>query len=210
MNILLVDDHALFRAGMRHVLLELDSETKLFEARSCEDALRVIARAPQFDLALLDLCLPGVDGMTGLRYLQKHLAQTPIVILSASEKSTLIFEAIDIGAKGYVPKSSTPEIMINALNLVLSGGVYLPIVMLDAANSTTAPSISSDTLKLTARQLEVLILLAKGNSNKEISNILQLSEGTVRIHVTAILKALRVKNRSEAGYKAMQLGLVTT
>ena len=205
MHILLVDDHPLFRSGIGSVVTELDAEVRTAEVSSCEEALTEIDAGSDFALILLDLNLPGMDGMTGLSKLRDAAPATPIVVLSASENTAKIKQAISAGAKGYIPKSAGRDIILNALRLVLSGGVYLPInIMME----TPTPSSAGTDEHLTPRQLDVLQWLVRGRSNKEIASLLGMAENTVRVHVAAILKFLGVKNRTEAGFAAASRGLI--
>ncbi len=201
MNILLIDDHPLFRSGIRSVLDAWDSDVRITEASGCEEALAAIGAGANFALILLDLNLPAMDGMTGLAKLRDAAPATSVVVLSASEDARSIRLAIRAGAKGYIPKSAGREIIISALELVLSGGVYLPV---NVMQGETAPA----TDELTARQREVLVWLVRGKSNKEIASLLGMAENTVRVHVAAILRHLDVRNRTEAGFAAASRGLV--
>lgn len=213
MKILLVDDHPLFREAIKSVLEAVaDDRLDVIEASSCEDALQLCQHHEDCDLLVLDLELPGIDGLTGLSHFRELLPAIPIVIVSAAENRSQVMEAIEQGAKGFIPKSSSREVMINALRLVLAGGVYLPMAVMDVPLSNgfgrktvTASSVTS----LTPRQLDVLQLMAKGKMNKEIGNGLGMAENTVRVHVRAILNDLGVSNRTEACYAAVQLGLIT-
>jgi DNA-binding NarL/FixJ family response regulator len=200
-RILMVDDHPLFRSGIAGVIADLAATVETTEASSCEKALGLLAAGREFALILLDLNLPGMDGMTGLARLRDAAPATPVVVLSATEDSRKIKQAIAAGAKGYVPKSAGRDILLNALRLVLSGGVYLPI------NIMESPAAAS-TEQLTPRQREVLQWLVRGKSNKEIADLLGMAENTVRVHVAAILRYLDVKNRTEAGYAATRRGLL--
>lgn len=202
MKILLVDDHALFRAGMRYVLRELDDAVELLEAPDCETAQRVAA-GEDVTLVLMDLQLPGADGLKGLAQCREHLPDTPVVMLSAVEDLERIERAMRLGARGYIAKSANSETMLNALRQVLAGEMYLPWAV-DLERESAAESQS-----LTPRQIEVLHLLARGASNKEIARLLGVAEGTVRIHVTAILRALKVRNRGQAVYAGARVGLIT-
>lgn len=204
MRILLIDDHPLFRSGISAILCELDETVQTTEVNSCEEAFGVVTDDSRFALILLDLNLPGMDGMTGLSKLRDAAPATPIVVLSASENTAKIRQAINAGAKGYIPKSANREIILNALRLVLSGGVYLPVTIMEVP----IPTDTSDEQPLTPRQRDVLRWLARGKSNKEIAILLGMAENTVRVHVAAILKYLGVKNRTEAGYAATRRGLI--
>lgn len=208
MKIILVDDHPLFIEGIRIVLQRLNDDVVIQSAGSCEEAQELAAEDDDIDLLLLDLNLPGVSGLDGLQQLRRLLPATPIVLLSASEDRNKVLRAIELGAKGYIPKSSTPDIIITALQLVLSGGVYLPMAVLDTVNSSQIKTCNADGQTLTPRQVEVLSLVAEGLSNKAIANRLNMAENTVRVHISAILRFLDVTNRTEAGVAASRMGLL--
>ena len=208
MKILLVDDHPLFIEGIRGILIKLDLATQILTSGSCEEALAMTEDDDDMDLLLLDLNLPGMSGLDGLQLLRHQLPATPIVLLSASEDRYKVLNAIELGAKGYIPKSSTPDVILSALQLVLSGGVYLPMAVLETINKSPVKSNSADDRTLTPRQLEVLSLLADGRSNKAIGNQLSMAENTVRVHVSAILRFLDVSNRTEASMAAVRKGLL--
>lgn len=215
-KILLADDHALVREGLRHVLCRLDSEIVIIEAANCNEALQTAERHTDFDLVLLDIAMPGMDGLKGLERLRERLPSTPIVMLSASEDASLVREALQRGAQGFIPKSSTGNVMLSALRLIFSGGVYLPPSLLCQPSVPTNVVPASDGglldradagLGLTQRQREVLALMVKGNTNKEIARALNMSETTVRTHTTAIFRVLNVTNRTQAGHVAAKRGL---
>jgi len=219
LNILVVDDHPLIREAMRHVLKQLDGAIVVREAPDCEHALRLAEEHPDLDLILLDLNLPGMGGLDTLAVLRERHPTVPVVVLSATDDRDTVIEAIDRGAMGFIPKSSSNEVMLGALRLVLSGGVYLPpkvfipthsqAAAATAANglaASKAPTTAAD-LRLTERQLQVLALMVQGKPNKIICRELGLAESTVKIHVTAILKALNVTNRTQAVIAVGRLGL---
>lgn len=208
MNILLVDDHPLFVEGVRGVLQKLDGEVEVITSGSCEEALQLTETNDEFDLLLLDLNLPGMSGLDGLQQLRHQLPATPIVVLSASEDRNKVMRAIELGAKGFIPKSSESNIIITALQLVLSGGVYLPMAVLDTVNTPQSKPVDGEGHALTPRQVEVLRLLAEGHPNKTISRKLAMAENTVRVHINAIFRILDVNNRTEASHAATRLGLL--
>lgn len=208
MKILLIDDHPLFIEGIKGILQRLNESVLTQYCGSCEEALELTDNDGDFDLLLLDLNLPGMSGLDGLQQLRHRLPATPIVLLSASEDRNKVMSAIELGAKGYIAKSSPADIIISALQLVLSGGVYLPMAILDSVNSLQEKTSNADGQMLTPRQLEVLCLLAEGDSNKRIATKLAMAENTVRVHVSAILRFLGVSNRTEAGVAAARKGLL--
>jgi DNA-binding NarL/FixJ family response regulator len=214
-NILLVDDHALFRAGMRYLLRRLDTELKLDEAGDCSEALRLLA-GQSYDLALLDLTMPDIAGLVALDTLRAAAPGTPIVIISGEEDPGVVRAAIEHGAMGFIPKSSTPELLIQAIALVLANGVYLPRTVLDMAHPAPlpgTPQAGADPAMLpglTQRQMEVLRGVITGKTNKSIAQELKLSDATVKAHLTLTFRALGVSSRTEAIYAAAKLGLRLT
>ncbi|MCF8478813.1 MAG: response regulator transcription factor [Rhodospirillum sp.] len=232
MRILIADDHELFRDGLRMVLSDLSTDLDITEAATYDDALGLVGQVDDgetvpFDLILVDLVMPGLPWTEGLAALRATAPRTPVVVLSANEDRRLVLEAVRLGAAGFIPKTSSSKVMIRALDLVLSGGVYLPTTLLEdaptpaaaamalalaepsptASFSSAADGEAAAVSPLTPRQREVLALLGLGKSNKEIARHLVLSEGTVKLHVTAILKALNVSNRTGAVVAAQRLGL---
>ena len=212
MKILIADDHELFRDGLRHVLDQLGGSLVIVEASDFQQAIQAVEREQDIDIVLLDLSMPGMAWNEGLQRLRELLPQqSPIIILSASDDRRHVLQAVNLGAAGFIPKTSSSRVMLSALKLVLSGGVYLPPALLEqGGGSDSGPLANEHAVSfLTPRQREVLALLGQGKSNKEIARVLQLAEGTVKLHVTAILKALNVNNRTRAVVAASQLGLTT-
>jgi DNA-binding NarL/FixJ family response regulator len=220
MKYLLVDDHALIREALRGVLNELDEGATILDASRWGDAARLLVEHSDLALVLLDLGLPDRDGFAALEEARAHHPKIPIVILSASCDRDNVVKALDLGAVGFIPKSGEREVMLSALRLVFSGGVYIPPEILSrtetphgAAPSTASgrrsegstPTLPAD-LGLTARQVDVLSLMMRGKSNKAICRILNLAEPTVKNHVTSILKALKASNRTEAVIMVGALG----
>src|SRR4051794_38642221 len=208
MKILLLDDHALIREALRSILSELVEDATVLEAPDCRQGLRLVEAHPDLHLVLLDLNLPDRDGFAVLADLRARHAGISVVVLSASNDRETVLKALDLGALGYIPKSATRDVMLNALRLVFAGGVYIPPEALNRAEPREAnpPNHSPAELGLSERQLEVLALMMQGNSNKVISRKLELAEPTVKHHVTAVLKALKVTNRTEAVIAVGALG----
>ena len=210
MKVLIIDDHSLFIDGMQLVLLKLDPNIKIFNASSYEHALPAINENPDLDLLLLDLGLPGLSDIDALKAVRKELPSTPVVILSSNNNGLKVQQILNAGAQGYIPKSSSSELLINALKLVLSGGVYIPPEILSQLGNESNSSVNSRAevidSPLTPRQHEVLGKLIHGYSNKEIGKLLDMAESTVRVHIAAILKALSVTNRTRAVHVALQKG----
>lgn len=220
MKILIVDDHPLIREALHHVLTVLDADIKLIEAQNFAEGITAADSHPDLDLILLDLGLPDIDGNDALVELRRRYPAVPTVVLSASEHPATVTRAIETGAMGFIPKTTSSQLLLNALRLVLAGGVYLPTEVLRHHEGTPEPALrlaaeASDSGKmlaphaigLTERQSDVLALLVQGKSNKLICRDLGLAEGTVKIHVTAILKTLNVSNRTQAVIAVGKLGL---
>jgi DNA-binding NarL/FixJ family response regulator len=217
LKILVVDDHPLIREALRQVLQALDTRIELLEAVTCAEALELTRSNQDISLILLDLALPGVDGFEALRQLREEFPGIPVVVLSASEQPETVLRAIDGGAMGFIPKTSSSQLLIGALRLVLSGGIYLPAEVLrrheGSAPAAPQPAATPAQLRnpreigLTERQSQVLALVVQGKPNKLICRDLNLAEGTVKIHMSAILKALGVTNRTQAVIAVSKLGL---
>jgi DNA-binding NarL/FixJ family response regulator len=200
MKILLIDDHVLFRDGLLLILEGLNAEIETFEANSYEAAITLI-ETHKIDMVLLDLGLPGVSYLDALKGIQTQIPDACIVVLSGTEDHNMVEQALQYGARGYIPKSSPANIMLSALQLVLSGGIYVPPQILQKQH---AQLTSINEHQLTPRQFEILKQLATGKSNKEIARQLSLSESTVRAHVAAVLKSFNVANRTHAVQFAIQ------
>lgn len=218
MNVLIVDDHALFRRGLSLILAELFDGASISEAGNADEAIELVAREnAQFDLVLIDLVMPGMNGLEGIGLLREHLGDTPVVVVSSSEDIADIRSALDRGARGYVLKSSAAEVLGHALPLILAGEVFVPAVALRggeilASRSTEAGGrahpVGRNEQAMSPRQIEVLKLLARGQPNKEIARNLGMPESTVKVHVKAILQKLGAKNRTQAAIAAMQQGYI--
>jgi len=203
MKILVVDDHVLIREALRSVLKELKDDATVLEAADYRQAMRQIEANPDLHLILLDLNLPDRDGFAVLHDLRSRYPSISVVVLSAFHDHDNVVKALQLGALGFIPKSASREVMVNALRLIFSGGLYIPPEALAPAKSaeirpSQSQQISPADLGLTERQLEVLAFMMKGKSNKVISRKLNVAEPTVKHHVTAILKALKAANRTEA------------
>ncbi|HFD87021.1 MAG TPA: response regulator transcription factor [Gammaproteobacteria bacterium] len=205
MKFLVADDHGLIREGLKLQLQALEPDAEVFEAASFEEVNAQIAAIDEVDLLLLDLGMPGGDGMRSLSQLCNRYPEMPIVVVSGAEQREVIEKAIDLGAAGYIPKSMAMNVMMNAIRLVLSGGVYLPENLLRGTPSNDeSPMARAEEAPepLTQRQVDVLCLMCEGLANKEIARELGISPHTVKIHVAAVLKALHVDNRTQATRKA--------
>lgn len=207
MKILLADDHAVFRDGLITVLGDLGPDVEALHAATAEQAFELAAAHRDLDLVLMDLQMPGADGIEGLRRFRREWPTIPVIIVSASEESADMRRALDGGASGFIPKSFARKDMVSALQLVLSGGVFVPRAALAAPQDDPLERRRQRTERLTPRQIEVLSLMARGLTNREICGVLAIAENTVKSHVKAILDALEATNRTEAAVLARDLGL---
>ncbi len=222
LKVLIADDHPLVREALKNVLKALDDQVIIVEAPDCSTALSQAEEHQDLDLILSDLELPDIGGFALLTELRTRHPTIPVVVLSGHEDRDSVMEGLERGAMGFIPKSSPNEVMLSALRLVLSGGKYLPPQVL--ATTTGLPSTAVGTgkdpglregkvvrsaadLGLTERQQQVLALLMHGKSNKLICRELGVAERTVKIHVSAVLKALNVTSRTQAVIAVERLGL---
>ncbi|HVO88615.1 MAG TPA: response regulator transcription factor [Casimicrobiaceae bacterium] len=222
MKLLLIDDHALFREGVALLLGSLDPDVEVLEAASCEAGLEVIENCGgELDIVLMDLQLPGASGLDAIRTLREMYPELPVVAVSSSEDKKTVLEALDAGAMGFVPKSSTSTVLKGALKLIMCKGIYLPpsvfladmtalpygMRMSDATHFAGREPVTPDRLGLTSRQADVLFRILQGKSAKVIGRELGLSGSTVKVHTTAVLRALNVTTRTQAIVAAGKIGL---
>jgi DNA-binding NarL/FixJ family response regulator len=205
MKILICDDHALFREGLELVLAKLDPNARLESVADAEAALARVDADPDLDLVLLDMALPGISGLDALSRLRRDHPAVPVVILCASESPADARAALDRGASGFIPKSSRGGVLLGAVRLVLGGGVYVPPLLLDAP--PPPPRRDPTRHGLTARQLEILRLMARGLTNADIARVLGISGATVKNHLERIYDVLDASNRTEAAMRLRELGL---
>lgn len=202
MELLLVCDHSMVRQALKFYLHELDSSVAVTAAGSLTEALKLSSKTLEFDMIILDSIMGGVNDFAGLESMAAHFPDVPVVILSGAIDRNTALQAIDAGAAGVIPKELSAEVLINALNLILSGEKYLPLKFLrgdeNGQHLPIAESRPTDPHGLTARQRQVLDLLTQGLPNKKIAAQLSLQEVTVKLHVSNIFKKLGATNRTEA------------
>lgn len=220
MKILIADDHELFLKGLEIILTDFNPSAELIKAKNYIELLDVVKNESGFDLILTDLAMPGGIWLDALKEIHDKLPEAPIIILSAVFEKEIVQKTLDLGAAGYIPKTSSNAVILSAVNLVLSGGVYIPPELLKSSTESSLDELKkidelnhnadlSEKIRiLSPRQLDVLKLIAEGKSNKQIAYELGLTEGTVKLHVTAILKLLNVYNRTGAVAQATTLGLL--
>jgi len=206
MRILIADDHRLIVEGIKLKLAELDPAIEFTVAMDVDELRCAIQHGPAPTLALIDLTMPGNHGHEHLVETIASLPGVPVIVISGSENPVLMRELLALGVQGFIPKAYSPDVMLSAVRLVLSGGVYVPpMLLLDGGapaasiHAEPAPTLEERLRKLlTERQIDVLRSLSQGKPNKVIARDLGISEGTVKIHLAAIFRALNVRNRVEA------------
>lgn len=203
LKIVIADDHQLVREGVKSSLGDLSPDLEVFEAENLSEVFELLNQVADVDLILLDLNMPGMNGAESIQDVKQVAPDVAVAILSAFNNRKLVRQALDYGADGYITKASRKEIMLNAIRLILAGEIYLPSLLLEETNEEASDQEEKTTLfshleKLTARQQEVFGLMQNGLSNKEIARKVSCTEGTVKAHVTAILKALSVTSRAKA------------
>ena len=214
MRILVVDDHPLIPEALAVTLGVLEPGCVVEAAPDLDSALRVSGQSPAPDMVLLDLGLPGQRGLTALSVFREAQPSLPVVILSADASRDRVLSALELGAMGFIPKTARKEVLLGALRLAISGGIYIPPEVLATGTDTplateadATRSCTPEELGMTERQAEVCVLLLRGLSNKMIGKELGLAEGTVKIHVSAVLKLLGATNRMQAVLSAHRRGL---
>ncbi|MFO1467567.1 MAG: response regulator transcription factor [Steroidobacteraceae bacterium] len=207
-NILVADDHPLYRDALRTVIPQACENVVLAEACSSDEVLAQVTSDERFDLIVLDLNLPGASGLSCLRQVRERAPLTPVIVVSGVDDPGTMGEVVMAGAAGYVPKSAPRQVLIDAIRLIMAGGTYLPaaaVIALRDQRDGAGASAAGASGKLTSRQRRVLDLLAQGLSNKSIARTLDLSEITVKAHVSALLRKLGVSNRVQAAIEARKI-----
>jgi DNA-binding NarL/FixJ family response regulator len=207
MKILVIDDHPLIQEALKHVLTELDAALDLVQAEDASDAHAALSSAPDTELIVLDLTLPRSDGFELLSELRRDWPGIPLLVLSATHDRATVERALDLGAMGFIPKTANTRVLIDALRLVLSGGVFVPPDCPGTGSARPRAVARAADLGLTLRQSDVLRLLVQGKPNKLICRDLSLSEGTVKVHVSAILRALNVHTRTQVVIELARRGV---
>jgi len=213
LKLLVVEDHALVREGLVRLLGQIEEGATVFESADFESALTVLDNEGEFDLVLLDLALPGIDGFAGLDILRRRYPAMPVAVVSAFDDTPTITRVLNLGASGFFPKAFSGEALLAAVREVLAGNIFRPSGQQGARLDDTTPvppsriSVKPDEVGLTDRQAQVLALMVRGLSNRDIADQLELSEGTVKIHATAVFKALGVNSRTQALVAVSRYGI---
>ena len=229
MKILIADDHELFLKGLEFILEQNLQNITITTAQDYTEIFSILEQDKDFDLVITDLAMPGANWLTAINKIHNLLPETPIIIISAVFDKELLQQTLDIGVAGYIPKTANNNLIISAINLVLAGGMYIPHELLYSTKSQTLPTEKqkeyitplknlekitekqTDGTKkaLTERQIDIVKCIAEGLSNKQIAYKLNLTEGTIKVHITIILKLLNVKNRTSAVIEAAKRGYIS-
>ena len=205
MRLLVADDHDLIRDMIAALAKQMAAGAVVFHAGNFPEALELARTTDRLSLVLLDLRMPGMNGLAGLKTMRETQPDVPVVIISAEDDAETVMDALRAGAAGFIPKTMRAPAVLNALRLVLSGGRYIPEQVMQSGSeqpSRQAPGFEA----LTARELDVLRELVKGHSNKEIGHALDLGEVTIGLHLRSIYRKLGVKSRTQAVRLAIRQG----
>jgi len=215
MRILIVDDHQLFLDGIQHILNKLDNTADVTKCTRADQAIELLESGRDFNLVLVDLNMPGMDGMSILQRMRARGIWLPLVVVSAEEDLRTIKAVLEMGALGFVPKTHNSQQMLEALGAILEGDIYIPADIqkrLDTLDTRRNPASGSHSaikdIGITRRQHDVLQLLAKGYSNKQIATSLFLTEHTVKAHVSALFSFFSASNRTECVQLAQRQGII--
>jgi DNA-binding NarL/FixJ family response regulator len=206
MKILHADDHSMFREGLGFFLRLLDAQVVLLEASNLRSALDQLALESPVDLLLLDLEMPGMNGLEGFHTIRRRYPDLPIAIVSGVNDARIIRALLDAGARGYIPKFAGSEQLMDALRHILQGEIYVPGELFIPDSKSTADD--GITPPVTSRQQEILPLLAEGMPNKRIAATLGVTEGTIKQHLKDLFRRLGARNRTQAVKEARRLGLL--
>ena len=213
LKLLVVEDHALVREGLVRLLGQIEEDVTVFDSSDFESALAMLDNEGDFDLLLLDLALPGIDGFAGLDILRRRYQAMPVAVVSAFDDTPTITRVMNLGASGFIPKAFSGEALLAAVNEVLAGNIFRPNGQQCSRMDDVTPlppyrvNVQPEEVGLTSRQAQVLALMVRGLSNRDIAEQLDLSEGTVKIHVTAVFKALGVNSRTQALVTVARYGI---
>lgn len=210
MKVLIADEQSLFRDGLTLRLKEINQNIDILQSSSLSEMLQILSAEPNTDILILDIDLAGFSAEETIKNIQNISPSAKIIAISSSEDAHNIKNILSLGAKGYIPKRSDSNILSGALKLILDGGTYIPPVMLktDSISKSTSPILPPLKKNLTNRQSQVLDLIAQGKSNKQIAYDMGVSEATVKLHINALLRSLKVNNRTQAVITAQKMGLI--
>jgi DNA-binding NarL/FixJ family response regulator len=205
-RLVIADDHPLFRGALREAVTGLFERLDIAEAGTFNEVAELLERGSDADLVLLDLTMPGVRGFSGLMYLRAQYPSVPVIVVSANDDPAAIRRCMEFGASGFIPKTLGVEAMRGAISRIISGGVWTPPgVDLSAGSDAETAALMARMASLTPQQVRVLMMLSEGLLNKQIAYQLDVSEATVKAHVSAILQKLGVESRTQAVIAAAKI-----
>jgi DNA-binding NarL/FixJ family response regulator len=205
-RLVIADDHPLFRDALRLTVAQTLPDAEIAEADSFDSLRAVLEAAPETDLVLLDLSMPGMQGFSGLLFLRAQFSAVPVAVISANDEPRIVRLALELGALGYIAKSATPGEIRAALSALLAGRTWTPAaVELGRRAADPDAELALRLARLTPQQVRVLMMLTEGLANKQIAHALEVSEATVKAHVSAVLQKLNVDNRTQAVILARRL-----
>ncbi len=209
MKVLITDEQSLFIDGLSLRLKQINQDIDILQSANLIDMQRILSKEYDIDILILDIDLADQNAIEVINKIKTISPNTKIVAISASEDTKNIRKILSNGVKGYIPKKSDSNILSGALKLILEGGVYIPLAVLDSGAEYNKNTSNSPLKKnLTNRQSQVLDLIAQGKSNKQIAYDMGVSEATVKLHINALLRSLKVNNRTQAVITAQKLGLI--
>ena len=207
-QILIADDHPLFRMALKQAVMQAFPQATVVEAENIDNLERLTESGAQFAFVLLDLHMPGAHGFSGLIFMRERYRTIPLIVVSASEEPTIIHKVMEYGANGFIPKSATIETIVKAIEKICAGERWLPTHVMPQTNpllNQQDHDLAKSIASLTPQQFRVLGMLAEGQLNKQIAYDLNVSEATVKAHMTAIFRKLGVRNRTQAVIKLQEL-----
>ncbi|WP_438466369.1 LuxR C-terminal-related transcriptional regulator [Marinomonas sp. PE14-40] len=211
-SLLIADDHPLFRGALKGALSELFDNIEINETQDLDSTLTFLATNPDLDLLLLDLNMPGSGDLYGLIRIRSDFVDLPVAVISGEEDTSVMAKVLEAGALGFIPKTSQPVDIANAINAILEGEIWLPEHLKEAVLNQPKPDLDmvKRVSELTPSQYRVLCYLHEGLLNKQIAYELNISEATIKAHITAIFKKLGINNRTQAVLIASELKLQVT
>ncbi|MCP5161651.1 MAG: response regulator transcription factor [Hahellaceae bacterium] len=205
-HIIIADDHPLFRAALKQAVQQAVSDATVLEAESISTLQKLVEQHNDVDLILLDLNMPGAHGFSGLVFLRGQFPAVPVVVVSGMDNPQVVPQSLDYGASGFIPKSAPLSTLVTAIQQILEGEVWVPEgTQLRASRQAVQNSFSERLAELTPQQFRVLSMLCEGLLNKQIAYELEVSEATIKAHITALFRKLGVRNRTQAVIAMQQL-----
>lgn len=210
MKVLIADDHALFRDGLSLQLEKINPDSIILQASNFNQALKFVETDPTIEMIVMDLDMPDMNWQEALKELKNKIPNARLVVVSAGDDATAIRQSLELGVNGFISKRSEPEVLNQALQLVLEGGTYLPPSVLQPSPSSVIQDrrYGGTAKSLTYRQNQVLNLVAQGLSNKQIAYEMGVSEATVKLHINALLRSVGATNRTQAVIMAQKMGII--